>query len=538
MKKSRFYTVIILGCLIIFFQILSGCHDTNSGSVINKLEVKKEGDGKGIITSTPGGIECGNDCFQYYPYNKKVTLKAIAETGSEFSGWNGGGCYGTEDCTVALAGSVTVTAVFNKSPLIYSTRGNGLIFVISDDEYTMYEVTDKSLFSVAKGTIIDNTIYYEGYKVASLDYITSMSNRIDRLPQRDITDFTDDPISNFEVFWSIFDENYSLFDLSDIDWHDIYMENRARISPETTDEELWEIFSEMISPLNDGHTELLDFEGHRLISSRPLETSSSYWMMENIDTYFRVITSYLDSFSMDEHILGNGSMFYGMIDNRIGYINILAYDSYAQDFQGPDDFSILSLLCSYTKDMETFPALMDNLFNELEGMDALIIDLRFNMGGSGDLVTEFTNRLISERQLAYTYQTRFGEGYNDFDAPVKEYIEPAGVGFRNKPVIVLTSNNTVSAGDAQAMLLKGLPNVTLLGETTFGIFSEGIPRTLPNGWMVTLSTQRLFSATGEEFEKTGISPDIEVFPDPNDLLDGRDNMLDHALSYIETELMD
>jgi C-terminal processing protease CtpA/Prc len=180
---------------------------------------------------------------------------------------------------------------------------------------------------------------------------------------------------------------------------------------------------------------------------------------------------------------------------------------------------------------------MDNLFNDLKDMDALIIDLRFNMGGSGDLVTEFTNRLISERQLAYTYQFRFGEGYNDFDAPVNEYIEPEGVGFRNKPVIVLTSNNTVSAGDAQAMLLKGLPNVTLMGETTFGIFSEAIPRTLPNGWMVALSTQKLLSATGECFEQKGIAPDIEISPVSDDLLNGRDNMLDQALNYIETELI-
>lgn len=532
MKKSRFYSVVIMACMIICFQLLSGCHGTDSRSVINKLEVKKEGGGAGTITSTPGGVECGNDCSQYYPYNEKVTLKAVPETGSEFSGWNGGGCSGTGDCTIALNGSVTVTAVFNKSPLIYGTRGNGLIFEISDDEYTMYEVTDKSLFPVAEGTITDNTMYYEGYKVDSLDFITSMSDRIDKLPQRNITAFTDDPIVNFEVFWSIFNENYSLFDLADLDWHEIYSENLAKITKDTTENELWEIFTEMITPLNDGHTMLLDFEGQRQIFSRPLETSPSYWMMENIDSYFDVITSYMDSFSMDENILGNGSMFYGKIGNRIGYINVLAYEGYNKDYQGPDDFSLLSILCSYTKEMEVFPGLMDNLFNEFADMDALVIDLRFNMGGSGDLVMEFTNRLVSEMQLAYTYRIRFG-GYDDFDAPVPEYVEPIGVGFRNKPIIVLTSHNTVSGGDLQTMLLKGLPNVTIMGETTFGIFSEGIPRSLPNGWMVTLSTQRLFSPTGECFEQTGVSPDIEVSPEPDGLLNGSDNMLEQALSYID-----
>jgi C-terminal processing protease CtpA/Prc len=71
-----------------------------------------------------------------------------------------------------------------------------------------------------------------------------------------------------------------------------------------------------------------------------------------------------------------------------------------------------------------------------------------------------------------------------------------------------------------------------MGETTFGIFSEGIPRMLPNGWTFTLSTQRLYTPTGEFYEQTGIAPDIEVLPDPEELLVGNDNMLAAALAHI------
>lgn len=613
MRKSRFCIRIFLGYIMICSQLLSGC-TSDADSILNKLKIRKNGDGSGIVTSSSEGINCGDDCFQFYAKNKKVTLtttadeyseftgwsgggcsgtgvctvkiidsetvtatfqrlkslhiekigdgsgivesaligiddcgedcgifyshgtqvtlRATADEGSEFIGWSGGGCSGIGDCTVVLDQSQTVTAIFNKSPsILYKTRGNGIIIEILDDEYKWYEVTNKSLFSMAEGTIIDDMINYNGCEIETLDYLLSMSDRIDNLPERDITSFTDDPIVNFEVFWTIFDEYYALFDLANLDWKTVYSVTRPKITPDTTDDELWEIFVKMIAPLNDGHTMLLDFDGMREAYSRPIKTAPSYWMMENLNTYVEVIASYLDSFSIEENITGNGNILHGTIDDRVGYINILSYEGYAEDSPSMEEFSILSMMCGYSNDLEVFPDIIDKLFSGFSEMEALIIDLRFNMGGSGDLVLEFMSRLITEKQLAYSYQVRFGD-YDEFDNSVLKYIEPCGIPFLNKPIIVLTSNNTVSAGDFQAMLLKSLPNVTVMGETTFGIFSEGIPKSLPNGWIVTLSTQRLYSKTGEFFEQIGVSPHVEVLPDADGLIKSHDNMLEAALNNI------
>jgi C-terminal processing protease CtpA/Prc len=82
------------------------------------------------------------------------------------------------------------------------------------------------------------------------------------------------------------------------------------------------------------------------------------------------------------------------------------------------------------------------------------------------------------------------------------------------------------------MVLKSLPNATVMGETTFGIFSEAIPRMLPNGWIFSLSTMRLYAPDGQFYEQQGIAPDIEVLPDPDELMAGNDNMLEAALEYI------
>ena len=537
MKHTNKYASIGLGFLITALLFFSACKK-DTDNLLNKLTVEKNGDGFGSVISSPSGINCGNDCFQYYSEDKEVVLTATAASDSEFTGWSGGDCSGSGDCTVIMNGSNTVTATFNLKRTFYQTRGNGFIIELFGDQYNWYEITSKSLFHMAEGNISDGVIYYNGYPAATLEYLLSMSDEIDELPGADITGPTDDPEVNFEIFWRIFDEYYALFDIpTDLNWQSLYDQYAPIVDQDTTEDELWGIFTEMIAPLKDGHTMLLDFEHLRQADSRPLSDSPSYWMIENLDAYVGVLATVLDDFSLEENITGNGNILFGTIENRIAYLNIFAFEGYADTDIEMEDFSILSILSAYENDKEAFEEVIDGLFSTFSDMEGLIIDLRFNMGGSGDLMQEFTNRLVAESIPIYYYQVRNG-AHDEFDSPVFVNAEPKGTPFLDKPIVVLTSANTVSAGDCQAMALKSLPNATVMGETTFGIFSEGIPRTLPNGWITTLSTQRLYAPNGEFYEQTGIAPDIEVLPDPDELLAGDDNMLSAALVYIEGLLTD
>ncbi len=76
------------------------------------LSVSKTGAGNGTVTSTPVGIACGATCTAPFAAGTMVTLSAVPQTGSGFSGWSGGGCSGTGACTVTLNASTTVTATF------------------------------------------------------------------------------------------------------------------------------------------------------------------------------------------------------------------------------------------------------------------------------------------------------------------------------------------------------------------------------------------------------------------------------------------
>jgi hypothetical protein len=80
------------------------------------LQTLEHGSGAGTITSTPGGIDCGAICSSMFDEGATITLTAIPAPGSTFSGWSGGGCFGTGACKVTLAEDTSVTATFTKIP--------------------------------------------------------------------------------------------------------------------------------------------------------------------------------------------------------------------------------------------------------------------------------------------------------------------------------------------------------------------------------------------------------------------------------------
>jgi hypothetical protein len=170
---------------------------------------------------------------------------------------------------------------------------------------------------------------------------------------------------------------------------------------------------------------------------------------------------------------------------------------------------------------------------EFQNLKALIIDIRFNEGGLDFLGLRLASRLTDQRRLGHSKQARFG-GYDEYTELHHRYFEPAGVQFLNKPVMLLTSGNTFSAAEAQTLTLKGLPNVTLIGEVTGGGLSDILIRYLPNGWIFSLSNERYFSREGIDYEQKGIPPDIEVIANEDSLNADVDNILSRALREIET----
>ena len=121
-----------------------GCSDTGPCSVsgpsnvtitstflqVFTLDVMALGSGSGTVTSSPMGITCGAICSASFASGTTVTLTARPAAGSAFTGWTGGGCSGTEPCTVTVSAATTVTATFTPTFVLTVTpagTGSGTV---------------------------------------------------------------------------------------------------------------------------------------------------------------------------------------------------------------------------------------------------------------------------------------------------------------------------------------------------------------------------------------------------------------------------
>jgi peptidoglycan/xylan/chitin deacetylase (PgdA/CDA1 family) len=76
------------------------------------LSISLAGNGSGVVTSSPTGIDCGATCSASFEFNTVVTLTATPVPGSSFTGWSGAGCSGTGTCVVSMDAVKMVIATF------------------------------------------------------------------------------------------------------------------------------------------------------------------------------------------------------------------------------------------------------------------------------------------------------------------------------------------------------------------------------------------------------------------------------------------
>ena len=100
------------------------------------LVVQKSGTGTGMVSSNPGGIDCGSTCFHDFANGTEVTLSATPVPPAIFAGWSGGSCSGTGACVVSMIAARLVIATFDlpvpQTLTVYTDAGTGHGTVTSD----------------------------------------------------------------------------------------------------------------------------------------------------------------------------------------------------------------------------------------------------------------------------------------------------------------------------------------------------------------------------------------------------------------------
>lgn len=331
-----------------------------------------------------------------------------------------------------------------------------------------------------------------------------------------------DPVTNFDVFWSTFAENYNSFGRKNVDWAATRNAFRPRVTPTTTDDQLFDILTEMIRPLGDAHT-TLDGPGHQsFVGKRPGTRDESdvsrHTATKAVDDYLRHTMQVSDI-----QTFANDRIAYADLPDGRGYLRVTSFEDYDSDHN------------HYPENSEALDAALAAIFTpeRTASWRALIVDVRFNTGGDDALGLQLAGRLTNTPYLAYTKQARDDPNNpNHYGAAHKVTVTPAAGPRYSGPIQLLTSDLTVSAGETFAeALLARTPAPARIGTATQGVFSDDMHRQLPNGWSFTLGNEAYVAPDGHDYEGAGIPPTIPtpVFS-PTDLSQDRDTALETALA--------
>jgi carboxyl-terminal processing protease len=182
----------------------------------------------------------------------------------------------------------------------------------------------------------------------------------------------------------------------------------------------------------------------------------------------------------------NGKKEFPLSDNRIGYVHLVQFGEKTSD------------------DLETALKTLKN-----EGMQGLILDLRWNPGGLLEQAVDVCEKFLPRGELVVTT-----EGRNKAQDSVRRANNPGGdecvVDGHRIPIVVLVNNGSASASEIVAGCLQDLKRAVVLGDKTFGKGSVQSILPLQDGSALRLTTAKYYTPSHKVIHEQGITPDITV----------------------------
>jgi carboxyl-terminal processing protease len=175
----------------------------------------------------------------------------------------------------------------------------------------------------------------------------------------------------------------------------------------------------------------------------------------------------------------NGKKEFPLGENRIGYVRLVQFGEKTGD------------------DLE---AALTKLKGQ--GMQALVLDLRWNPGGLLDQAVEVCQKFLPRNQLVVSTEGR--SSVQKFSAKGR------GDEVNNMPIVVLVNIGSASASEIVAGCLQDLNRAIVLGEKTFGKGSVQSIIPLDDGSALRLTTAKYYTPSHKVIHEVGITPNVIV----------------------------
>ena len=146
---------------------------------------------------------------------------------------------------------------------------------------------------------------------------------------------------------------------------------------------------------------------------------------------------------------------------------------------------------------------------EKKGMQALVLDLRYNPGGLLNSAVDVAGQFLPPKTLVVSTEGRVASQSRSYRTADKARPRP------HYPLAILTNTGSASGSEIVAGALKDLNRAIIVGETTFGKGSVQSVIQLQDGSAMRLTTAKYYTPSKQVIHEHGVEPTIRATLTPD-----------------------
>ena len=185
-------------------------------------------------------------------------------------------------------------------------------------------------------------------------------------------------------------------------------------------------------------------------------------------------------FKITREIIEIKSVISKLIDNKVGYLRLRAFNQNSSD-------QLKKEISKIEKNKK---------------LVGYILDLRNNPGGLLTQAIEISDLFLNDGEIVSTKGRKNREN--------RKFFARKGDRIKGKPLIVLINNGSASASEIVAGALQDQKRAVLLGEATFGKGSVQSIIPLKNKGALRLTISKYYLPSGKSISEVGVLPDIKI----------------------------
>jgi len=182
---------------------------------------------------------------------------------------------------------------------------------------------------------------------------------------------------------------------------------------------------------------------------------------------------------------------------------------------------------------------VDKMFETIKGTPAVIFDMRgYPNGTAWSIAPRLTEKknvvaaLFSRPILQATDLTDSELADSARYSFAQRIPERQGDVYKGK-VVVLINEDAISQAEHTCLFFEAATDVTFIGTPTAGANGDVTVMVLPGNLVVSFSGHDVRHADGRQLQRVGIQPTIKAAPTIRGLVDGRDEILDAAIKFLQ-----